>query len=191
MNVILAGGRGSRLVPDAPEFQKPLYVIDGVPLVLHAAGFARAFGGETVVVTNPANDVAIRLLTGLSTVVQPEPLGPVDALLRGVGDHRGSLLLLCSDNTFEPSGSWFRTMVGHRSSIAVQLSREEWFSFVVNGMVSPRGPSRVPLPRWVGPVYLSYWAGYVGFDLESTLNANAVNGFNPVFMRCRDHGIAS
>ncbi|MEM8555290.1 MAG: NTP transferase domain-containing protein [Pseudomonadota bacterium] len=48
LGIILAGGRGSRLGPDAPP--KPLVPINGVPLVCHVAELLQRAGGSQILI---------------------------------------------------------------------------------------------------------------------------------------------
>jgi NDP-sugar pyrophosphorylase family protein len=106
--VILAGGRGTRMMGTAPEYHKPLLPIDGVPLVCRAVDLAIEAGVKCpVVVVSPHNAEAICGALGdrqAAIVIQRQPLGPGHALLLGlllkVAPYSESdrVLVLLSDN---------------------------------------------------------------------------------------------
>jgi bifunctional UDP-N-acetylglucosamine pyrophosphorylase/glucosamine-1-phosphate N-acetyltransferase len=71
--VILAAGQGTRMRSQLPKMLHPLC---GRPLVGWPIAAALAAGADSVVVVDsPANTLAGRLPSGISTVIQPEPNG--------------------------------------------------------------------------------------------------------------------
>lgn len=201
--LILAGGRGTRLVPLAAPFMKPLYRVGDRPLVGHALDFAIAFGvGSIIAVTNPTNDRAILAELPADadrrTVVQREPTGVVDAIRIGLEPvTTDRVLLLCSDNTFEPDGTWFYEATRDwGAAIAVRELTDPTgrYSTVIRGTVYPRRPDERAALRWVGPVLLPALglraAVDVSNDVETVLNVASMSDLKMIPMSCADHGVA-
>ena len=92
----MAGGSNERLKSVIPSFHKPLLVINGRPLVVDIVDKllqATSSSDRVIVVCSPHNvnaiaDVVSRVaLTGadeIDFVVQPQPIGIVDATVRGL-----------------------------------------------------------------------------------------------------------
>lgn len=104
--VILAAGKGTRLDGIAAPYHKPLVPITGKPLVSHAVDQAKHAGAERiVVVVAPENALPISQVLGdraVTLVVQRNPTGPGDALLRGLDAVKSDrVLVLMGDNYFE------------------------------------------------------------------------------------------
>lgn len=105
--VILAAGRGTRLEGIAAPFWKPMFVVNGEPLVIKVARQAVTINlGRTVVVVSPENAQPIcqilaahNLTDGVDVVVQPSPGGPGEAFLRAAPMLHGErAMILCADN---------------------------------------------------------------------------------------------
>jgi hypothetical protein len=110
--VILAAGRGARLEGVAAPFWKPMFVVNGEPLVVKVARQAVTINlGRTVVVVSPENAqpicqvLAAHNLTGaVDIVVQPMAGGPGAAFLRAAPLlHGEKAMILCADNVI-PDG---------------------------------------------------------------------------------------
>lgn len=109
--IVLAAGANTRLSgPNiVPPYMKPLILVNGRPLIQHALRHAiddwRA--SEHVIVVSPDN---ARLITSVipkryEYVLQPEPMGVIDAIARAARlVTRPWTLILCADNTFEMDG---------------------------------------------------------------------------------------
>ena len=109
--IVLAGGSNERLKSVIPSFHKPLLVINGRPLVVDIVDKilqATSSSDRVIVVCSPHNVNAIAdvvshvALTGadeIDFVVQPQPIGIVDATVRGLraadSEH---VMVVCADN---------------------------------------------------------------------------------------------
>lgn len=104
--VILAAGRGSRLLPVSAGRPKHAVPIAGVPIIARAVRALRAAGVEEVaVVTSPASEAQLRTATRgegpLTFLRQEEPLGTGHAVLAARGFLEGGpALLYLGDNLF-------------------------------------------------------------------------------------------
>ena len=107
--VILAAGKGQRMLGYTVPFFKPLLEVNGITLLAYAVEYAAAAGAEkTVVVVSPRNVEPVeRVLAGYSSwvklVTQDEPRGPGHATLvgiRGLGVSSRAMLLM-SDNIMD------------------------------------------------------------------------------------------
>ena len=105
--VILAAGANTRLAGIVPSYMKPLILVNGRPLIQHAVEHAEQDWGvsQVIVVVSPVN---AHMLTQILTpsrfdwVLQPEPLGVVDAIARALTVVRWPrTLIMCADNTFD------------------------------------------------------------------------------------------
>jgi choline kinase len=104
--VILAAGKNERLKGLVAPYHKPLLVVEGKPLVLRVMESCKRFVDRIILVVAPENAHAMASLVGswgmshrLHIVVQPVPLGPGEALYRGlcVSDSIETLVV-CGDN---------------------------------------------------------------------------------------------
>lgn len=104
--IILAAGEGARLGDTVPPFHKPLIVVNGRTLVGAAAGALQSLVTSVTVVVSPANASAICHVTNGYVdqyIVQPEPIGPGDALRRALVTMPGeTAIVLMGDNTVTP-----------------------------------------------------------------------------------------
>ncbi|WP_034385867.1 sugar phosphate nucleotidyltransferase [Deinococcus sp. YIM 77859] len=104
--VILAAGRGSRLLPLSAGRPKPAVPVAGVPIIARAVRALRAAGVEEIaVVASPAGEAALREATRgegpLTFVRQEEPRGTGHAVLAARAFLEGSpALLYLGDNLF-------------------------------------------------------------------------------------------
>jgi glucose-1-phosphate thymidylyltransferase len=104
--VILAAGRGSRLLPVSAGRPKPAVCIAGVPIIARAVRALRAAGvGEIAVVTSPASETDLRAATrgegDLTFLRQDEPRGTGHAVLAARDFLEGHpALLYLGDNLF-------------------------------------------------------------------------------------------
>ena len=99
--VILAAGRNERLWGAVPPFMKPFIEIDGESLMETHLREATDRSNRVVVVGSVENADKIRpLLTDDSRlVIQPSPVGPGDALMRGLeACDDAYALVICADN---------------------------------------------------------------------------------------------
>lgn len=109
--VILAGGSNERLKSMIPSFHKPLLVINGRPIVVDLVDKAlqsTSLKDRVIIVCSPHNvnaiaDVTSRIaLTGadeIDYVVQPQPVGIVDAVVRGLHAATSTnVMIMCADN---------------------------------------------------------------------------------------------
>jgi len=104
--VILAAGRGQRMLGYSMPFFKPLLEVNGITLLAYAAEYAAAAGAEqTTVVVSPHNITQVEKVlepysSWINIVVQDEPRGPGHAALLGLealGESKKTMLLM-SDN---------------------------------------------------------------------------------------------
>jgi len=103
--LILAAGANTRINSIVAPFGKPLILMNGRPLIRHAIDHAERDWNASIisVVVAPENARAIISLCrpDYNYVVQPSPLGVVDAISRGLRFSDGEwTLILCADNTF-------------------------------------------------------------------------------------------
>jgi UTP-glucose-1-phosphate uridylyltransferase len=107
--VILAAGRGQRMLGHSMPFFKPLLEVNGITLLAYAAEYAAAAGAEkTVVVVSPHNITQVKKVlepysSWIQIVVQDEPWGPGHAALVGINALADSkrVMLLMSDNIMD------------------------------------------------------------------------------------------
>lgn len=108
--VILAAGRGQRMLGYSMPFFKPLLEVNGITLLAYAAEYAAAAGAEkAVVVVSPHNidrvkKVLLPYSSWIEIVVQEEPCGPGHAALLGLkslGSTAERSMLLMSDNIMD------------------------------------------------------------------------------------------
>lgn len=104
--VILAAGENRRLWERVEPFGKPLVDIGGKPLLEHLVELANAHCNRVVIVASVENVKTIRDLVGarddVRIVIQPAPVGPGDALLRGLeACDSDNVLVLCGDNVMD------------------------------------------------------------------------------------------
>lgn len=105
-SVILAAGENRRLWERVPAFSKTLTEVDDKPLLEHLVDLALHHSNRIVIVAAVENVERIRDLLGddddVRIVIQPRPVGPGDALLRGLeacdSEH---VLVLCGDNVMD------------------------------------------------------------------------------------------
>lgn len=165
--IVLAGGRGTRVMELAPEYHKPLLPVNGVPMVTLAVDLAvRAGVTCPVVVAAPANAYEIcHALVGRPAlvVIQRKPLGAGHALLLGLQVSPrpfvdcDRVLVLLSDNV--SSDDDVAKVTAHPTAVGVQyVNRENAFRFArldddgrwveKEPILNMDGP---PIPCWVGP----------------------------------------
>lgn len=111
--LILAGGANTRLQGVVPPFMKPLVVVNGRTLFRHAFDHAPIWHADrAVAVVSPENigpltklnlgDNWTRLKYVSDWIVQPHPIGIIDAIKRGLVAVRSPwTLVMCADNTFD------------------------------------------------------------------------------------------
>lgn len=178
--IILAGGRGTRVMDLAPEYHKPLLPVDGVPMVTLAVDLAvRAGVTCPVVVAAPANAEAIcQALEGRPAfvVVQRQPLGAGHALLLGLQASPrpfvtcDRVLVLLSDNV--SSDEDVRGVTAFPTAIGIKyINREHAFRFArLND--DGRWVEKEPISEWTGgftPPPIACWVGpFVGWRAHMT-----------------------
>lgn len=107
--VILAAGRGQRMLGYSMPFFKPLLEVNGITLLAYAAEYAAAAGAEqAVVVASPHNITQVQKVlepysSWVRVVVQQEPCGPGHAALVGLKalERSSQVMLLMSDNIMD------------------------------------------------------------------------------------------
>lgn len=107
--VILAAGRGQRMLGYSMPFFKPLLEVNGITLLAYAAEYAAAAGAEqTVVVASPQNITQVQKVlepysSWIKVVVQEDPCGPGHAALIGLKalEKSKQVMLLMSDNIMD------------------------------------------------------------------------------------------
>lgn len=101
--IILAAGEGARLGDTVPPFHKPLIVVNGKTLVGAAVDALQSRMTHITVVVSPTNAAAICSVTNGRVhqyIVQPEPIGPGDALRRALVTMPGeTAVVVMGDNT--------------------------------------------------------------------------------------------
>lgn len=173
--IILAAGRGERLSDIIPPYYKPVMAIDGKPLIRLAV--ERAITHPSVeratVVASPENARVIsKALKGLPylMIVQPDPLGPLDAFYTGYQVGKSErVLLMMSDNVSSESDLKAvvdkSDMSGVSPAIGVKrLTREEATRFTVYNWHSQAWDEKVEITSahtendhvtaWCGPVVM-------------------------------------
>ena len=114
--IILAAGANERLKGLVPSFMKPLILVNGRPLIIHAIDHAKNFWNVALrnitIVTAPQNVGGLVQIAGdiPNYVVQPQPTGVLDAVCRGLPfvDQEWTLILM-ADNTFAGGNAQFHT----------------------------------------------------------------------------------
>lgn len=164
--IILAGGRGTRVMELAPEFHKPLLPVNGIPMVTLAVDLALRAGVTCpVVVVAPANAEAIcGALDGRPAfvVIQRQPLGAGHALLLGLqASPRPSVdcdrvLVLLSDNVSTDAD--VSSVMQHPTAVGIQyIERVNAFRFARlndDGQWCEKERLKLvgpPVACWVGP----------------------------------------
>jgi glucose-1-phosphate thymidylyltransferase len=124
--VIPAAGLGKRFASAGVSSPKELLLLGGKPLIGHALAEAKRAGFDAaVVVVSPAKESLRRYLTDhqhplpVEVVVQPQPLGIGDAVLRCW--HEESLGVLLPDDVVLTSGHWAELIQLRRESGAATL----------------------------------------------------------------------
>lgn len=165
--IILAGGRGTRVMELAPEYHKPLLPVDGVPMVTLAVDLALRAGVTCpVVVAAPANAEAIcEALEGRPAfvVIQRQALGAGHALLLGLQASPrpfvdcDRVLVLLSDNLSTDLD--VHAVAQHPTAVGIKyIERRNAFRFDRlddDGRWVAKEPIRnmdgPPIACWVGP----------------------------------------
>ena len=209
--IILAAGRGTRLMPLVKEFGKPLFVVERERLLGHALRFCEEFQvHRSVVVAAPANQESLSSLAGptVKITVQREPTGVIDAIRVGLREmHQEYTLLLCSDNTFSPEGTWFRDQVSEVQAELAMATRffpaEKAMRFtrrqgerLLRNQEAPVVNEDGTVEVWLGPVFcrtaqlakVMSWPA-ISLSLEDRFNGFKKKLFIP--MNCADHGVAA
>lgn len=169
--VILAAGRGSRLEGVAAPFWKPLFAVNGEPLIVRVVRQGTSLMlGRVVVVVSPENALPIcqvlaaHGLNKADVVVQPSPGGPGDAFLRAAPLlHAGRVLILCADNVITDDDIeavvaddgptpiiGYRTIEDRREAMRFTLV-DEHFDVVEGDAASMAWPDGL-YRAWVGPL---------------------------------------
>lgn len=176
----------------------------GQPLIRHALVFAHEFGAHVRIVAASKNFKSIRDLAPPqdAVLIQEKPTGIVDAIRIGLRKiQEQPVLILCSDNTFDPSGVKFRQMLEASPDVATigvryQADPSGQLSSVKLGQLRERQPDATIDARWVGPVYFPS-----SRRLEQILDEtpdwpvewlfNRVGApFKTIKMNCADWGVA-
>lgn len=168
--IILAGGNGSRLEGVAATGMKPFLVVNGEALVSRLVRQARPHVRRVIVVTSPVNTQAMCSLLGASVdyVVQPEPKGPGEALLRAlVTTEATRVLVLMGDNhmddgdisrcfeTFPASAIGVRQEVSPLIASRFTRVRVDDKRSLVYSEEGPEFLERGPWTCWCGPLLLN------------------------------------
>ncbi len=101
--IVLAGGVGKRFWPLTTS--KALFPFFGSPLFAHTIGDVPEAVSQMIIVTNPANDAAVRSFRfpiPTSTVVQKEPKGMGNAILAARDGITGPVLIVNVDDVVDP-----------------------------------------------------------------------------------------
>lgn len=186
--IILAGGRGTRVMELAPEYHKPLLPVDGVPMVTLAVDLALRAGVTCpVVVVAPANAEAIcGALEGRPAlvVVQRQPLGAGHALLLGLQASPrpfvdcDRVLVLLSDNISTDDD--VARVAAHPTAVGIKyIEREHAFRFDRLDD-DGRWVAKEPIRNMDGPK-IACWVGpFIGWRAHMTrVLASAVEDRKP------------
>lgn len=209
----MAAGANTRLKTVVPPSLKPLILVNGIPLVQHALNHAsrdwRVDVNDIVTVVSPDNakHVISVMPTHGTFVVQPEPLGVVDAIERGIQlVCQPWTLILCADNTFEAGDSimpWTnRELRAAFGSRRLDLKAALRFTRFVPRLVGARlieASSGETVPDvWIGPLLLQSTVLINALSarprhetIVQLINACTENGHElaPIPMHCSDMGI--
>lgn len=191
---------------------KPLLLVNGKPLFQLACDHAKDVwnANELIVVASPKN---IEQLYHVSTynfqtywVIQPQPLGVVDAIVRGARAARCErLLILCADNLFkttgynEFTGLVTNTRFSYLASKELAPSEAERFTKIKRlsdgGCVLSR-ESNISGKVWLGPLLINKFKvnrafSHSGNDVEDFIMGVSDNGKNlrDFEMDCSDLGV--
>lgn len=211
--IILAAGANTRLQGIIPGFMKPFILMNGKPLVHHAIDHAREWcTKDIIIVVSPNNAGGLTQIVDGATawVLQPQPLGVVDAIFRAMPLVTTPwTLILCADNVFvhgdngasvhELTRSPRRAIFGSR-----ELSDEGAYRFTryentpdrgVRFIVSDNDPGE---GCWIGPLLLDT-RRLLAIPLTSRSHINIIDLINgctdgglnitPIPMLCSDCGV--
>ncbi len=128
--VILAAGKNERLWDVVNPYEKPLVEIDGAPLLRTLIDIAREYCNRVVIVASVENAEKVRDLVQshfesdrLRIVIQPEAVGPGDALLRGVeACDDDKVLVICGDNVMKKEDIGYLRAASRRANLAVGVA---------------------------------------------------------------------
>lgn len=107
IGVILAGGKATRLGPLAAQLNKSLVSVGSKPQVVRLAQQLEHPGNTVRVVANPASaeqvqSVLNRCGLDVQVIIQPEPLGPVDAIHHGLENATRQHVRIVMSDTLVP-----------------------------------------------------------------------------------------
>lgn len=109
--IILAAGKNERLRGRVAPYHKPLLVVNGRSLVSSAYSILLRLCDKVILVVAPENALPICQVIKIGlrgrVVVQPSPLGPGEALYRGLCcATSSSVVVLCGDNIVEEESAF-------------------------------------------------------------------------------------
>jgi dTDP-glucose pyrophosphorylase len=143
--VVMAAGEGQRLRPFTERWAKPVLPIDGRPVIAMLLEELRTAGvGEVTVVVGHLAEQVERVLAGAAEVrfiLQPEPLGSADAVLRA--DVEPPYIVLGADTIFMAGdvGSFIVAAEGLDGALAVRRDPppappHRWAVAIEDGLVT-------------------------------------------------------
>lgn len=181
--VITAAGRGSRLKSIVPEYYKPLVLLNGRPLIRTLVEISLSEtqhdASRVTVVVSPLNAKPISdvLPHDINFVLQPEPVGLPDAILRGVATSREpDTLVICGDNIVSLPDlqlvmNKLREQPGLRSVVATRAffndddaARYTLINTTRDGPMfwRPQSPNELAQPAWRGRAGDDPWLAWIG-----------------------------
>ena len=210
--VILAAGRNDRLKSLVPAYMKPLIMVNGVPIIvtiIRDLVFTNVAGTITVVVSPqnvaPIVDVveAGDFPKGLIRyVVQPDALGPMDAVRRAMPMTHHDVMIVCADNII-PAATYKQVeagLVDCDTSLAVKLmplKEAERFTYFdekdgdVYEKLPPPEHVKDPVYVWLGP--LAFRKGFLFTHAADTERLSGLialaDTVNSVEANCVDIGV--
>lgn len=218
--IILAAGENARLKDIVAPYNKPLILVNGLPLIRHALNHAEDDWGvhysDITIVASPLNIYNLTQLSpnGVNWVIQPKPAGPVDAINRALPMcNHPAVLILCADNTFtraDDTPTNLAHMMRVPNTVGVIATRRlptaEASRFT--RLKVERGRARVCTPEekheggvvcWIGPLGLNRdrmrrtIANYgTNIRMETLIESSTSDGcLSAIPMMCTDMGITS
>lgn len=129
--IILAGGKATRLGPLAAQLNKSLVTVGNKPMLVRQVQQLKKLGCDTVcVVVSPGAQDQVQSvieragLPGVTTTVQPQALGPAEAVQCGLGSVlEGAVVVMTADTVLSDSDI---VMSGDACAAATPPTKRPW-----------------------------------------------------------------